>query len=69
MNGAGTPLRVHFAGGDEGVETDIAGGNKLMFRCRRHVAAFFRRHGLAGGDAVAIRRIGPRDYDVRPLRN
>ena len=68
-DGTGTPLRVHFAGAPDAVETDIAGGNKLMFRCRRDVAAFFGRHGLAGGDSVAVRRIRARHYEVRPLRS
>jgi hypothetical protein len=65
-DGTGNPLRVWFAGDPEAATTDIAGGNKLMFRCRARVAAFFRRHRLAGGDAVLVRRIGPREYEVRP---
>ena len=67
-SGTGTPLRVHFAGDSDAVTTDIAGGNKLMFRSRGAVAAFFRRHGLVGGDAVAVRCVGPREYHVRPVQ-
>lgn len=66
-DGLGCPLVVHFAGAPATVDTDIAGGNKLMFRCRRDVGAFFRRHALRDGDVIAVRRLGPREYDVRPV--
>lgn len=54
------PLLLAPAGAPATVDTDIAGGNKLMFRCRRDVGAFFRRHALQDGDVIAVRRLGPR---------
>ena len=66
-DGLGRPLTVHFAGAPAIVETDIAGGNKLMLRCRREVGAFFRHHAVQAGDVIAVRRLSAREYDVRPV--
>jgi hypothetical protein len=67
-DGLGRLLTVHFAGASEPVETDIAGGRtKLFFRARKPWGEFFRRHGLAEGDAVRITRLDEREYRVDRL--
>jgi hypothetical protein len=65
-DGIGVPLRVHFAGSSEPVETDIAGGNKLFLRARAPIGEFFRRFAFGPGDEIAIERVGDREYRVVP---
>lgn len=67
-SGAGAPLTLHFAGLDEAIQTDIAGGHKI-FRRRGPWGRFFAHHRLAEGDQVVIERLSGSEYRVVPLLN
>lgn len=66
-DGLGTPLRLHFDGLAETVETDIP-SDKKFFRDRASVGEFFTRHSLHAGDQVAIERLAAREYRITPLQ-
>jgi hypothetical protein len=61
-------VTIHFAGLAEPALMDIAGGNKLFFRRRRPIKALFELHALRGGDALLVRRVGEREYEIEPVR-
>ena len=63
-DGLGRSLTVHFQGQADPVETDIAGGNKLLFRARSPWRAFFSRHRLEAGDSLTIVRLSDYQYRV-----
>lgn len=66
-DGVGTPLRLHFDGLADTVETDIP-SDKKFFRDRASVGEFFTRHSLHAGDQVAIERLAAREYHIMPLQ-
>jgi hypothetical protein len=66
-DGLGTPLRLHFDGLADTVETDIP-SDKKFFRDRASVGEFFTRHSLHGGDQVGIERLAAREYHIMPLQ-
>ena len=65
-DGLGSVVAVTYAGDSEPCETDIAGEQKMFFRRRGPIRAFFARHRLLAGDLITVTRTGTRSYTVAP---
>ena len=67
--GLGRTVTVHYRGLAEPCETDIAPPNKLFFRRRGPVRAFFAHHRMRAGDRIRITRTDCSTYIVSPERS
>lgn len=50
------------------IKTDIA-GDKKIFRQRRWVGDFFKRHDLKAGDKIVIEKMGEFRFHIYPQRS
>lgn len=71
---AGNPIRIHLAGLNQTIETDIGcdrttGKPRNFFRGRKWVRQFFEYHHINTGDLLAIERMGKRSYRLRPFNS
>jgi hypothetical protein len=62
----GRSVTVHW-GGPEPAVTDIA-ADKMIFRSRDFVRAFFSRYQLVEGERIAIEKLSDYEYRIAPLR-
>jgi hypothetical protein len=71
-NGTGKSIRIHLAGLNKTIETDIAcdaktGKPRREFRARTWVREFFEYHSIQTGDVLALERTGIREYRLYPF--
>ena len=69
--GTGKPLRLHIAGLDKPIDTDLPtdrdGRPRWFFRDRAWVRHFITAHNLSAGDNIVIKRLNKTEYQISPV--
>src|SRR5262245_12402411 len=63
---AGRTISVHWGGAAPAI-TDIA-GDKMIFRGRDFVRAFYSRYQLREGERISIEKLSEYEYRIAPIR-